>query len=443
MTVNRPAVLIVDDEVNVLSAIQRLLRNEFYDVLVANSGEEALAMLFDRPVDLIISDQRMPGMTGSELLAKVKDKHPDTLRMILTGYQDISAAIAAINEGGAYQFLQKPWEDESLKLHIRQALAQRLLVRENVRLHEVLEQQNEQLKDMNLNLERIVMERTAHAEEKATEAARSYAMLQSTFDDMIEVFAGLINLRDSSAGAHARHVKSISEYICRRLELEESEITQINAAALLHDIGKIGVPESILYKEPKDLVESERQMLMAHTIHGQVILEEVDGLRGIGRIIRSHHEHWDGTGFPDRLEGKEIPLGARIIAAANHYDNRSGQQSALEAKQWIEMNSGILFDPQIAHYISEYYRLHDSQFEEYEITGLSPAKLKSGMLLARDVFGPAGMLLLCSGETLKEGTVEKLQRLNAKNPFQDPIFVYLKKDLVEPRTKESKQPDKS
>lgn len=146
-------VLLVDDEKNIIASLRRLLRHEDYELITANCGMEALELLEADPVQLIISDHRMPGMTGVELLREVRDRWPDTLRIILSGYSEVSTIIAAINEGEIYKFISKPWNDEEIKLHVRRALEQHELEAENRRMAREISAQNERLRELNTLLE--------------------------------------------------------------------------------------------------------------------------------------------------------------------------------------------------------------------------------------------------------------------------------------------------
>lgn len=162
--VNEHTVLCVDDEENILRSLKRLLRREDYRLLTASSGPEGLEVLRENDVHLIICDQRMAQMSGTEFLAEVKEKYPDTIRVVLSGYTDVDAITDSINKGHVYKFLLKPWNDQSLKLEIRQALDQYDLVRANKDLDKKVLEQNEELKKINENLEAMVKERTQELE---------------------------------------------------------------------------------------------------------------------------------------------------------------------------------------------------------------------------------------------------------------------------------------
>ena len=171
------AVLCVDDEENILRSLKRLLRNEGYRLLTASSGKEGLRILEENRVHLVISDQRMPGMNGAEFLAQVKERYPDTIRICLTGYTDVDSITESINKGHIYKFMLKPWNDQGLKLEIRQALDQYELSQTNMALNKELIEKNAELKRINENLEKMVQERTIDLELKNRALELSHAML--------------------------------------------------------------------------------------------------------------------------------------------------------------------------------------------------------------------------------------------------------------------------
>jgi len=174
---NQHTLLCIDDEPNILNALKRLLRKENFKLLTANSGKDGLKILSENDVHVVVSDQRMPEMNGTEFLKKVKDAYPDIIRIILTGYTDVDSIGEAINEGHIYKFFLKPWNDQNLKLEIRQAMEQYDLVQDNKRLHDQVIQQNEKLKKINEDLEGIIQERTRNLEFKNKALQISQAIL--------------------------------------------------------------------------------------------------------------------------------------------------------------------------------------------------------------------------------------------------------------------------
>jgi CheY-like chemotaxis protein len=201
---NGHTILCVDDEENILHSLNRLLRKENYRLLTARSGQEGLEILKRETVHLIISDQRMPGMSGVEFLARVKEDHPDVIRVVLTGYTDVDSIAESVNKGHIYKFLLKPWNDQNLKLEIRQALEQYDLVRTNRRLNEQVLEQNERLRLMNENLEILVDARTRELELQNCALELSRAILEDLPLAILGVSSdGMIALMNRKAQALA------------------------------------------------------------------------------------------------------------------------------------------------------------------------------------------------------------------------------------------------
>lgn len=178
MTDFQHTVLCVDDEKNILNSLKRLLRKEDYHILTASSGQEALKILNGNEVHIVITDQRMPAMSGTEFLARVKEDFPDAIRIILTGYTDVGSITDSINKGNVYKFFLKPWNNQNLKLEIRQAIDQYDLIQDNKRLHEKVYKQNDELKRINENLEELVCARTADLELRNQALELSRAILE-------------------------------------------------------------------------------------------------------------------------------------------------------------------------------------------------------------------------------------------------------------------------
>jgi response regulator RpfG family c-di-GMP phosphodiesterase len=179
MSATQHTILCLDDERNILQSLKRLLRKEGYNMLFASTGEEAFELLEQNDVHLIISDQRMPQMSGTEFLAKVKERYPDVLRVILTGYTDVDSITESINKGNIYKFFLKPWNDQNLKLEIRQALEQYDLIKANQHLDETVMRQNQELQQINEKLEDIVEERMREIALKNHALELSHSILEN------------------------------------------------------------------------------------------------------------------------------------------------------------------------------------------------------------------------------------------------------------------------
>lgn len=210
-----PRLLCVDDEPAILSSLRRLFRPLGYTLFTANSGAEALTLLEKEPVDVVISDMRMPQMDGAQLLEQVFSRWPDTKRILLTGYADAEAAIAAINQGKIWRYVAKPWNDQERLLTVQQALAHRQLMRENARLTELTRRQNEELKALNVSLE-------ARVEERTQQLQQALKALRHSFVTTVNVFSAIAELRDGKLTGHARRVADLARRLAKKLALIEA-----------------------------------------------------------------------------------------------------------------------------------------------------------------------------------------------------------------------------
>jgi putative nucleotidyltransferase with HDIG domain len=309
--VDQHSVLFVDDEVNILKAIQRLLRHESMTVLTASRPHEAIEILETTEAQVVVSDQRMPEMSGVDLLSTIREHHSDMVRMMLTGYTEMAIAVEAINRGEIYRLITKPWNDDELKATLRQAFDHYDLKREIKRLNQVTREQNFKLQDMNRNLEGKVRERTKQLAEKNHE-------LRTAYIQTITALAEAIDAKDTYTRGHSERVAVYASRIAGKMNLSKEMIERVYFAGLLHDVGKIGVPDAIISK-PDRLDHDEYEVIKEHPAIGAKILEPVHFLRHIVPCVRHHHEWFDGStrGYPDQLLSEEIPLPARVILVAD------------------------------------------------------------------------------------------------------------------------------
>ena len=338
-------VLLVDDEEGVLNAIQRSLRKEAYQVVTAKSGEEALEIIMEKEIAAIVSDEKMPGMSGVAVLRSARDYSPDAFRILLTGHADMKILAEAINSGELHRFFTKPWDDRELALQIREGVQRYEFITENRRLNTITHKQKGELSLLNASLEEKVRLRTAELEEKQSVLKRSYI-------ETIEALAFAVDEKDPYTHYHSRRVTELCGFISRGMALSDTKLERIRIAGLLHDIGKIGIKDSILLKSGK-LTPEEFEEIKTHPLRSAKILEPISDLREVIPGIRHHHEQFDGSGYPDGLKGLEIPLEARIMMVADAYDamtsNRAYRKSMGHsvAIEQIREGSGSHFDPMV------------------------------------------------------------------------------------------------
>ncbi len=330
--------LLVDDEPNVISSLKRQLRHEDYTIYSANSGKAGLDLLEEHDIGVVLSDQMMPEMDGVTFLEMVKQHNPDIIRMLLTAYASLNNAMEAINRSQIFCYLSKPWSLEGLKGTIVSAFDHYNLTIENKRLQELTHAQNKQLRDMNENLEGLVHKRTLQLEEAVQEG--------------IVMLALAAEAKDDDTGEHIHRIRALTHGICKNLGLSPEESEQISFFSIMHDVGKIHIPDRIL-RNKGPLSDEDWAVMKTHSVAGEKILGNKPFYQTAREIARSHHERWDGSGYPDGLKGESIPLCARIVTVADVYDalihERSYKPAWPRDKAIAEMKSlsGKLFDPGI------------------------------------------------------------------------------------------------
>lgn len=409
-----PSLLFVDDEANILSALKRLFRPQGYRIHTAEGGAAALEILARESIDIVVSDMRMPEMNGAQLLEQVRARWPDTVRILLTGYAEVSATVDAINKGGIYRYIAKPWEENDLLLTVQHALEQKMLEREKQRLELLTRQQNGELQTLNASLEDKVRERTAELQKTMGMLEKTHERLKKSFIASIQVFSNFMELRDGAASGHSRRVADHARKVGLKMGLSEVEAQEIMVAGLLHDIGKLGLSDTLIRKPFSALNAEERAEVCKHPAKGQAVLMGLDQLKEAAKIIRSHHERFDGQGYPDGLSGLAIPLGARILSVVNDYDALQNgslvnkKMAPEEARKTIIDGRGKRYDPNaVDAYMDVLGHVGELALQKPE-TILSTAQLMPGMALAHDLLTRDGILLLSKEYILDEHLIEQI-----------------------------------
>jgi putative nucleotidyltransferase with HDIG domain len=327
----KASILVVDDEDFIREIICRKLTGSGFECDSAASAEDALAKIAQSDYDCVLSDIHMPGMSGVDLLRQIKLQNRDLAVILVTGAPDIDAALEAMRLG-AYDHLSKPLNLAALEMTVDRALEKKRLIEEN--------------REYQHNLESMVKERT-----KQLSAANED--LRRLFTGSIKALAQALEAKDEYTQGHSARVAKESVNIARYLSLSDAEVQRVWLAGYLHDIGKIGIRETVLNK-PGKLDEEEWDLIQQHPVVAGKILGPIPELSDIIDIIVHHHERYDGSGYPDGLDGSSIPLGARILSVADAYDaltSRRPYRDALaseEAHRILEAAAGTQFDPVIA-----------------------------------------------------------------------------------------------
>jgi len=325
-------VLIVDDEISTRKLLVAMLREAGVRCKTAACADEGLNVLETESVDAVLSDLQMPGISGMQFLAQVRPRYSHLAFLMITGVDDIQLGIEAM-KSGADDYLVKPLQIEVVMASLERALEKKRLQKEveNYRRH----------------LEEMVGERTQQLRSALLQIERSY-------EDTLEALGAAIDLRDSETAGHSRRVAMYSTKIAKELDVAEHELKTIIRGAWLHDIGKLATPDAILLK-PGALTQEEWRIMQRHAEIGYDLVKRIPFLAQAAEIILSHHERWDGSGYPRGLKARDIPLGARVFAVADTVDAMTSDRpyrSALsfeETEEEIRRGSGSRYDSQVAN----------------------------------------------------------------------------------------------
>jgi response regulator RpfG family c-di-GMP phosphodiesterase len=349
-------ILVVDDDALILQALARILQAEGYEVI---AHSDPLKAAEERGFSVVVTDFMMPNLNGIELLGALRKNNPDAVRLMLTAAADFKVASDAVNRGEVYRILSKPWSLTELTSCIRQSIDHYRLRTENQRLTAELTTKNQQLTVINADLERLVIERT-----------------NGLLDGMISA----LDYRDTETQWHSRRVSLFSRRIGEATGVPARELDVIEQGALLHDIGKIGVRDSILLK-PGPLTPEEWVEMRLHPEIGYRMLAKMPYLHEASLIVFQHQERFDGHGYPQGLKAKDIVVGARIFAIADTMDAitsdrpyRKGR-SLQVAKDEIKRCSGTQFDPEL---VEAYLTITDEEWAKIRarVEGMEADELK-------------------------------------------------------------------
>ncbi|MCB9853744.1 MAG: response regulator [Phycisphaerales bacterium] len=302
---NDNRVLLIDDEPRVLSTLCRTLRSSDVEVLTAPSGDKAMRIIESTTLAAVLSDQCMPGINGTTLLSNVRRIQPEAIRIMLTGSADLNVALAAVNEGGANHILLKPWSDNAVRSVVLESVDEFSRKAAKRRSEAAALSHRERLRQVNADLSRRI-ELTA-------------AELTTAHDDMLTALVMALDSRERQSAGHSQRVALYCLYLANRIGIDQGFLENIYRGALLHDIGKIGVPDAVLLK-PGPLSPAERKQVEKHVEFGYRVLSRVDCLRNSMCIPLFHHERVDGRGYARGLKGNEIPIEARAFAIIDCYD---------------------------------------------------------------------------------------------------------------------------
>src|ERR1700733_4750084 len=351
-------ILIADDEEAIREVISTLLEAKGYQCDIAPNGQVALEHFKKEPPALVLSDIVMPEMDGLKLLAQLREQDPDVPVIMVTAMHDIAIALEAIRNG-ACDYILKPFEKDQLYMSVGRALEHRRLVMEN--------------RSYQSDLEQLVAERT----QQLSLALRD---LEQSYDHTLEALGGALDAKDAETEGHCQRVTAFTITMARLMGVDKGLMRHIARGAFLHDIGKMGIPDSILRK-PGPLTAEEREIMRTHCGIGFAVLKRIPFLKDAAEIVLTHQECYDGSGYPRGLKGEQIPLGARIFAVADTLDAMISDRPYRKAmpitvaREEIRRYSGRQFDPRVVEVFlsqpdSVWLELHDKVGDPFRLAQL-------------------------------------------------------------------------
>ena len=435
-------ILIVDDEPMVCSVLKDQLQPEGYHITTAESSPKALDLLSRGTYSVVLTDHEMPEMTGLDLLGKIKENYPTTTRLLLSTGLSLTALSEAIRNDVIYRFVTKPWLKEELLVTMRNAITHNQLVSENKALHE---------RNIHLNLK--ISKFTEEAETSAARTggpsggtsmddnmsfgpATGIPMFEETsaaggatatppppgVDLAMASFGKMLYTYHPNLGNTSVRAVALCQTLAEVLELSPVDSRNLLWAATLHDISLVGVDRGIVrrwLRGPEKCTEEELVVIKKHPEQTQQMLESLPFLKEAGEIIRSHHERWEGGGYPDNLKGEMIPKLSRLLSVVIVYCSK--HSASIQALSEIEAESEKSFDPDAISALAKAAPLTKMPQGEREILLI---ELKAGMTLAREIYNANGFLLLPKGRELTEASINKLFQINRVTPIDPLCLVY-------------------
>jgi response regulator RpfG family c-di-GMP phosphodiesterase len=403
--------LVVDDEALVLAALRETLLLEGYEVVACEDPVQALALLKTTSFSVLLVDQMMPALTGLEFLAEAKKIQPHATRILVTAVLSLGTVIDAINRGEVYRFIVKPWLREELLVTVKNAVHRYELLGANTALHTQTVAMNERLSAQ-----------LAQLDDQNRQLDQFNRTLRQNLDRSIQLCLKTIETFFPLLGQTARRTFALCQALADGLGLPPDQREVLEISSRLCDIGLVGVPRDLIRKwqeTPERLNSEERAIIELHPALGEELVVFVDGLQTVGATIRAHHERFDGSGYPDRLSGDQIPWLARLLAVAAAYAFcPSGDAAAVE---FVKTNSGTAFDPEA---VRAFLRCLPQAAVPASQKAVLLAELEPGMIVAQGIYTSQGILLIPEGQPLTEPHIDRLRNHNRITPITQSLLIY-------------------
>lgn len=398
-------ILCVDDEDTILRSLNRVLRGLGSHLHFAQNAEKAISILQNHQIDILLSDMRMPGMDGAALLSETAEHHPNTKRILMTGYSDMDSTIKAINDGGIEHFVKKPWDSKELVELLQSLINAIQLEDENKSLQIALRKSHQALKQINKDLDSKVKLRTK-------QIRKAMAKIENERKATEKVLYNVLIAHPSYDAVMGRQIAQLNANIGRLLRLDEERLNTFYLAGLLFELGAITLDPVLLEKSFLQLNYEQQKLFYTQVDTIPVMLSPVAHLQELQAILCQQFEGYAReNGYPALNSGQDIPLGARILTISrDYYAYRAGKMASvkLDRKQTLkEMKKGLRlkYDPEVFALLVEH---QDTLLIANEEQGLLTKQLEPGMILQKPLFAQNHVMLLSEGHEFTSATIEKL-----------------------------------
>jgi len=395
-----PVVLVVEDDEALQRAFVILLQRAGFEVIHTASGREAMQLLHRRP-EVVVCDYMLPDADGLQILATARSVAPEAEFILATAFGSLDVAVRAL-QLGASDFLTKPLPNMELLVdRVRRGM-------ERVQLRREVDRKSRSLEKANAEL--AVLAETN----------------QRRYLGLTQMLSGILDLYDPALGGHSRRVGALAGDVARELGLPDAEVRQVEVAGLLHDVGYLALPPGLGRTDGDELVGDHRALLQDHPVLGEALLRSMD--EDAARIVRHHHERFDGAGRPDRLVRDQIPYGARIVAVCEFFDEATtwpepGTEDPVAlAVEEVRRGRGHAFDPGVAEAFLAVFRRRTEKRQV--VVECQVGDLRAGMVLAKPVYSSTGLLLLQEHQELTDDDVARIRSFHRRQPVTAQVFVF-------------------
>lgn len=411
-------ILLLDDDEIVLLAIKETLEREDYNIFAFNTPAEALKALEDQAFAVIISDHRMPIMTGLEFLGECKRIQPNASRILITGVLTLNTVVEAVNKGEIFRFLAKPWIREELLATIDNAAQRFTLIEANEKLRADTLKLNEQLVSSNIELEQNIQkleEKTSRLEQANQENEQNFSHTLNVCQKLVEAFYPIL-------GQQTKSVVTICNELCKSEQISTEDKRTLKICSWIYNLGRIRFPRDLIMKsinEPENLTNSEKDTLSQNSRIAEGVATTIDKSPAVAETIRAHRERFDGKGYPDKLSRDSIPIPARLLSIAIGYvESNLPKEKALE---YLVRESGHTFHPEAVRLFMKSSNLANLPKKVREIT---LSELETGMILADSIFTPTGLLLVPEEKRLTPFMIKKIIEHDFENPITQRLMIF-------------------